>query len=147
MHDIPFDLLIALASLVYVFNNFAANVMAKQWSSAEKALFAWGIGVGGTLLAAHTDFANGYTVAGHPLNTLNTASLVFLGILLSSPAGVLYHLGQRIDSNGSGNIPDFPAPPAPPVVIGPKPIEVPGEDPNAGDSATVAKPKPRPRRL
>lgn len=111
MHDIPFDLLLGLASLVYVFTNFVSNVTAKQWSSVEKQVLAWVVGVGALMLAAHSNFAPRYTVAGLPLDSLNWVSLVFLGLLPPSFGGVIYHLGQRFDNNGTGTVPDLPSPP------------------------------------
>ena len=114
MHDVPFDLFLGIGSLVYVLMNFVANLTGKQWSSVEKQLGAWGVSVLAVVAAAHTNFAPGYTVAGVALSKLNGWTLVFLGLQPGSLFGVVYHVAQRFDNTGSGDVPDLPAPgPAP----------------------------------
>lgn len=141
MHSIPFDLMLGLASLVYVFGNFVANITGRQWSSVEKQLLAWLAGIVAVMLAAHTDFAGKVLVAGIALSKLNGSSLVFLGLLPPSFGGVIYHFGQRLDRTGSGDVPDLPAPAAAPMVTNVAAIKSPvPPDPATG---VVGKPPKR----
>lgn len=117
MHDIPFDVLVALGSLVYAVGLFTDNLIGKQWSSALKQLKTWVIGVLAVILAAHVQYTTGWTVGGIAFHDLSGWSLVLLGMTGSAFSNTIFHLGQRIDQSGSGDTPDMPVKSSAPKLV------------------------------
>lgn len=106
--NIPFDVMIAVASLVYAFGLWTDNIIGKQWSSVIKQGKTWVIGLLAALVLAHVQFTEGRSIAGIPFHDLSTWSQVLLGLTGAAFANTGFHIGQRLDQTGTGDTPDIP---------------------------------------
>lgn len=116
MKDIPFNVMLALGSLVYAFGLWTDNIVGRQWSSVIKQVKTWLIGVLAVVIAAHVQWTSDWTVAGLPLHSLDLTSQLLLGLTGAAFSNTVFHLGQRIDKTGSGDTPDMPVSTPPKVV-------------------------------
>lgn len=70
-------------------------------SAIVTQLLAWAGGIGAVFLFAATDFGDSVNAAGVTLDEASGATLVLLGIMLSSAASVVVDFKQSIDSTDS----------------------------------------------
>lgn len=106
MSDIPISPLIALGALVYTFVNFLKYLQNKHYGSATTQLVSWVSGVLAVELVAHTSFAAGITVGGVPLDTMSGASLLVVGLLVTSLISTVNQgLFKSIDNSSTSYTP------------------------------------------
>lgn len=96
---------VALALLVYTTINFLRAVLGADWNTAITIVTVWIAGVVALLLVAQTDFASGIAVGDQSLATLNLASLVFVGLTISSVASFGNDILGAVDTNRSTALP------------------------------------------
>lgn len=103
--DMGFVPLVAMAALVMAVINELKFLTNKKWSDALTQLCVWVAGVLVVTLAAHSDFANGITVADMPLGALNFWSLVFVGLQAGSFATAFVEVKKALDGGDSARKP------------------------------------------
>lgn len=97
----PFVPLLAMASLVFTLITFLKSITNAKWSAALTQVIAWFSGVAIINLGAHTDYAEGIKFGATALSALNGWSLLLIGLVFSSMAGVLNDVKKAIDSTDS----------------------------------------------
>lgn len=97
--------LVALAGLVFAFNNFLKFLSGKDFKSAVTQLIVWASGVAGIFIAAQTDFAGGIRIGDEALSTLNGWSLLFVGLTFASVASTLNEVKKALDSSDTAKTP------------------------------------------
>ena len=98
---------LVLGALVLKFTDFLKLVRAKDVSGTLTQLSAWGSGILGVTLFAHSDFAAGIPVGESTLAALNGWSLVLVGLSIASTAGVGYDFKRALDSSDSAKMPEL----------------------------------------
>lgn len=78
-------------------------VTSKNWKAVETQVGVFAIGVVSVILAAHSNFAGGITLAGATLTSTNAAGQVLLGIVAGSTAGSLYDAKRAVDNTDSAS--------------------------------------------
>lgn len=99
--------MIQMAVLVFAIINFLKAVKAKDTNGALTQLIVWVAGVVVVFLVAETDFASGISIGDQTLNTLNFASLVFIGLTISSLASFGAEVKKAIDNSDSAAKPNL----------------------------------------
>lgn len=102
-----FQPLLAFAALLVALINFGRYLSGRDWNAAMTQLTAWLAGVVVMILASETDWASGIDVAGVPLGSLNTASLILLGFTVASTGSVIVEFKKAIDTTDSAKKPDL----------------------------------------
>lgn len=74
-------------------------------SAIVTQILAWAGGIGAVFLFAATDFGDSVSAAGVTLDDASGATLVLLGIMLSSAASVVVDLKQSFDNSDSATKP------------------------------------------
>lgn len=93
--------LIGLTTLVVKavdFMRLLVNLSANK-SAVLTQLLAWAGGIGAIFLFAATDYASSVGAAGTTLNNVSGATLVLVGLMMSSSASVLVDFKQSIDNS------------------------------------------------
>lgn len=101
----PFSPLIAMGALVFQTINFLKALTNKNWSGAVTQAVAWVAGVVVVTLVARTDYASGVVFGDRPLDQLNGASRIMLGLMASSLLGVVNEVKKAIDTTDSARQP------------------------------------------
>lgn len=96
---------VALALLIYQFINVLRAAAGRDTNTVVTIVVAWIAGVVSVLLVAQTDFASGINVGDHTLATLNTASLVFVGLTVASLGSGINDAIASVDANRSTSKP------------------------------------------
>lgn len=112
MEFVPFA---AMALLLYQLINFLRALSGRDINTAVTLAVAWVAGVITVLLVAQTDFASGIPVGDQTLASLNVASLVFVGLVLSSSASSFNDAVGAVDHNRTTAKPHLWDPPPPPA--------------------------------
>lgn len=111
-----FTPLVALGTLVFTFVNFLKACSAviqtrpmtrELWSPVVTQIIAWLAGIGGVLIAAHTQFASAIKFGDQQLSDMNTWTLVFIGLIATSLLGTVNELKKAIDSSDSARKPNL----------------------------------------
>lgn len=76
-------------------------ITSKKYTAAATQVGVFVIGTVAVVLAAHSNFASGITLAGASLTSTNGAGQVLLGIVAGSTAGALYDTKRAIDNTDS----------------------------------------------
>lgn len=79
----------------------------KQWRPAVTQLAAWVIMIIGITLFAHSDFSNTTVIGDVPIKSLNGASLLLLGTMYGSLAGVGVSVIRAFDNSDSAKTPSL----------------------------------------
>lgn len=97
---------IAFGALVVAFIDLLRYARGKDWDNAFIILASWAAGVGATLLAAQTDFADGIpTIGGIALSQANFASLLVYGLTVAAAGNVAVRFTKALDANSSVRLP------------------------------------------
>ena len=96
---------LALLALIKKLIDFLRYASAGDVNGVVTQLVTWGGGVGAVLLVAQTDWASGIDVGNMTLATLNVWSLLFVGLTLSSGAGVVHDVTKAVDGSDSAVLP------------------------------------------
>lgn len=100
--------LAAMATLIIAIINLLQYARGKDWNGVVTTLAVWVAGVVVCLLVAETDFASGINVTDNQtLASLNTASLVFLGLTVSAMGQFAVQVKKAIDGHDSATKPDL----------------------------------------
>jgi hypothetical protein len=100
--------LAAMAALIISIINLVQYLRAKDTNGVVTTLAVWAAGVVVVLLVAETDFADGINVTDtETLASLNTASLVFVGLTISAIGQFGVQIKKALDSNDSAAKPDL----------------------------------------
>jgi uncharacterized membrane protein len=105
VNSIPFVPVLVLGSLVGKFVDFLKYLSKRDWNGVVTQLIAWAAGVGGVLLMAQTQFADGVDIGGTKLSALNTPSQILLGLMATSLLSVVYDVKKAVDSQDSAKMP------------------------------------------
>lgn len=92
--------LLALVAKVTDFFRLLSNFVTEKSAVATQTL-SWIGGVVAVMLFAHSDFGASVTIGDQPLNLLNGASLVIVGLMVSSAASLAVDFKQARDSTDS----------------------------------------------
>lgn len=98
---------LALLALVVSLINFLKYVRAGDVNGALTQLSVWVAGVLAVFLVAQTDYAPGIEMGGRPLNTLNIASLVFIGLQIGGMASLAVEYKKAFDDDDNATKPDL----------------------------------------
>lgn len=98
---------VAMALLVVAIINLAKYAAARDWNGVLTTFVVWAAGVIVVMLVARTDFASGVTVGDRTLDTLNFASLVFVGLSLASIGSFATEIKKALDKSDSAKKPPF----------------------------------------
>ncbi|MEX5710274.1 hypothetical protein AB1484_18685 [Parafrankia sp. FMc6] len=137
----PFTPLIAVGALVFTFVNFLTYLRSRNWNGVLTQVIAWAAGVGGIMLAAHTQFAAQVTFGGSNLGAMDTATQIFLGLIATSLLTTVNELKKAIDNSDSARKapllqPTEHAATAPPLATAAVPAD--SDTPPAGSGAPQA---------
>lgn len=86
-----------LALLVNKVMDFLKFVRAKDTNAAITQLSAWVLGVVVLMLFRESSFADGVSLMGHTLASLNWAATVVIGLLASSLGSFIYDMRKTLD--------------------------------------------------
>ena len=92
---------VGMALLVTTLITFIRYLVNGDKNGIVTILSVWIAGVVVVLLAAQTDFADGIAIGQQALSSLNIASLVFLGLTISSIGAFANELRGAIDTSVS----------------------------------------------
>lgn len=93
--------LVSLIALVYQIIGILRSARGKDWNGVFTPLAAMLAGVVGVLMFAQADFASGINVGDMTLATLNTWSLILVGISIGTGGSVLNDTLGAVDSTRS----------------------------------------------
>ena len=93
--------LVTLAAVVWKIVEAVKNGIKKAWGDVTTQMVVWGAGIGVAFLAAQSEIAGKIDVWDTTLGKLDWASLLLLGIGLSSVSAVGYETKKAIDSGDS----------------------------------------------
>lgn len=100
--------IIVIGALLKKAVDFLKYLLAKDWNGVVTQLVVWLVGIGLTWLLSASDFANGVEIGGLDLGNLNTASIVLVGLSLSSTASFLgQDLIKALDNTQSAATPNL----------------------------------------
>lgn len=99
--------LVQMAALVFAVINFLKFLRAGDSNGWMTQLIVWVAGLVVVLLTAQTDFASGIPVGDQMLDTLNIASLIFLGLSISSIASFGVEVKKALDGSDSAAKPNL----------------------------------------
>lgn len=136
--------LLAALALAWKIVDLLKQLRVRDINAVVTQLVSWAAGVLVIELLAHTDFAPGVRVGSAHLNTLNTWSLVLVGLTVASLGSVTYDFKRAFDSTDSAAQPSLvsglvppSSPLAAPVVAG---------DPGPGVGGLTARARPARKR-
>lgn len=93
--------LVTLAAVVWKIVEVVKNGITGSWGKVITQLVVWGAGIGVAFLAAQSDVASEIEVWDTTLGRLDSASLLLLGVGLSSVSGVGYETKKALDNDDS----------------------------------------------
>jgi hypothetical protein len=93
---------VTLATVVWKLVELVKNLLHLRWDPVVTQVVAWVGGIAVVLLAAQTSVASSVQVWGTSLDSLNGASLVLLGLGVSSFGGAAVEVKKALDNNDSG---------------------------------------------
>lgn len=96
---------LALVALVKKFVDFLKAVSNRDVNSVVTQLVSAAGAVGALLLAAQTQWANGISIGGTSLASLNVWSVVFVGVTLGSAAGVVQDVTRALNASDVAPLP------------------------------------------
>lgn len=100
--------IIVIGALLKKAVDFLKYLRAKDWNGVATQLVVWIVGVGLVWLLSASDFANGVQIGGLDLGNLNAASIVLVGLSLSSTASFLgQDLIKALDNTQSASTPNL----------------------------------------
>jgi hypothetical protein len=91
----------AMALLVFTIINFIRFVVNGDKNGIVTTLSVWFAGVVVVLLVAQSDFADGIIIAEKAMSAYNTASLIFLGLTVSSVGVFANEIRGALDNSDS----------------------------------------------
>lgn len=97
----------AMALLVFTIINFIRYLVNGDKNGIVTTLSVWIAGVVVVLLTAQTDFAEGIVIADRAMSTYNTASLIFLGLTISSIGVFANEIRGALDNSDSTQKPSL----------------------------------------
>lgn len=101
----PLVPLVALGTVVFNFVNVLKFASGKQWNSVITQLIAWAAGIAGIFLVGATQFALGIMVGDVSLDSLDTPSKFFLGLVATSLLSTFNELKKALDRSDSAVTP------------------------------------------
>lgn len=105
MTDIPFTPLVALGAIIFALINFLKYVTNKSWSQVVTQAVAWGAGVIGVALFAHSQIGGGIAIGGTTLHRLDWASQFIVGLSATSFFSPVIKTLEAIDNTNTAVTP------------------------------------------
>jgi hypothetical protein len=97
--------LVTLAAVVWKIVEAVKNGISGKWGDVTTLVVVWGAGIAVAFVAAQSDIAGGIEVWDTTLGELDWASLLLLGIGLSSVSAVGYETKKAVDGGQSAEQP------------------------------------------
>lgn len=98
---------VALLALVASLINFLKYLRAGDTNGALTQLCVWVGGIAAVVLVAQTDYAAGISMGDQALDTLNFASLIFIGLQIGGMASLATEFKKALDGGDNARKPDL----------------------------------------
>lgn len=92
-----------IGALIYTLTGLYKMVEAKNWSGVRTQVAAFAIGLAVVFLASASEVVGTWDLNGTPLNDMDFATKLFVGLLASSLFGAFNDLTAAIDQTRSSN--------------------------------------------
>lgn len=100
--------LLVIGALLKKAVDFLKYLSAKDWNGVVTQVVVWLVGIGLVWLLSASDFANGVQIGGLDLGNLNAASIVLVGLSLSSTASFVgQDLLKALDNSQTARTPEL----------------------------------------
>src|SRR5438128_8970612 len=106
--------IVTLSTLLWKMVQFIKNLTNRLWDPALTQVLAWVFGILLVALAVHASLASTIKIWGTTLDKLNWASLLLLGLSLSSFSSALVEVKKAVDRNDSAVQPSLAPANSPP---------------------------------
>jgi hypothetical protein len=97
----PFSALVGVGTLVFTFVNFLTYLRSANWNGVITQLIAWAAGIGGVMIAVHTQFAPAVKVGSLTFDKINTPTQLFLGLIATSIFSTVNEIKKAVDNKDS----------------------------------------------
>lgn len=107
MQMLDFVPVVALLALTYSGINWLKELTNKQWNAVVTQISTWVAGIVFVWLFSESDFGGGIAIGdtGYTLGSINTASLVLVGLSVGALATLAYDLKSAIDKTDTAKTP------------------------------------------